>query len=58
MLTGNTDNMSSILAGIREHRDTIVDILEDDPAAAARLAHAAGLEGSGALGVSSGTCFV
>lgn len=38
MLTGNATDIGAMLAGVREHHDTLVSALEGEPAAAASLA--------------------
>jgi hypothetical protein len=38
MLTSNASDIGAMLAGVREHHDTLVSALEGEPAAAASLA--------------------
>jgi hypothetical protein len=38
MLTRNASDIGAMLAGVREHHDTLVSALEGEPAAAASLA--------------------
>lgn len=38
MLTSNATDIGAMLAGVREHHDTLVSALEGEPAAAASLA--------------------
>lgn len=38
VLTSNASDIGAVLAGVREHRDTLVSALEGEPDAAASLA--------------------